>query len=207
MRAGRRSARPRANRRTRTASRRPPTGRGPAGRAGWSGRGVPLPATSRRGTRDGSPRTGRARRHPRPGWPRSPRAAARSGPSAATWRRSCPGSRRGSRRPADRYRSRAPARWCDTTPSTSPLRRPGLDVAPLRGQVAAAIAADPLEWAAALAEGLAQRGQQQLHGDARLAEDDRLAAGAQERRARVWWARPRGRAGCPAARRWAAGSG
>ena len=40
-----------------------------------------------------------------------------------------------------------------------------------------------LQRPAALAERLAQTGQQQLDGHARLAEDDRLAAGAQERRA------------------------
>ena len=58
--------------------------------------------------------------------------------------------------------------------------QPGLDRAPLGGEVAAAVAADALARPAALAECLAQRGQQQLHRHARLAEDDRLPAGAQE---------------------------
>src|SRR5205823_4755513 len=56
----------------------------------------------------------------------------------------------------------------------------GLDVASLRGQVSAAIAADAFEWAATLAKRLAQAGQQQLDRDARLGEDDRLPPGTQE---------------------------
>ena len=68
-----------------------------------------------------------------------------------------------------------------TTPSTSPLRRPVLDRAPLGGQVAAAVAADPRARPGVLAERLAQPGQEQLDGGPRAAEDDRLAAGPQER--------------------------
>ena len=61
--------------------------------------------------------------------------------------------------------------------------QPGLDIAPLRGQVAAAVAANSLERATSFAEGLAQAGQQQLDRDACLGEHDRLPSGAQERRA------------------------
>ena len=56
-----------------------------------------------------------------------------------------------------------------------------LDGPALGRQVAAAVAADPAARPAALAERLAQAGQQQLDRDPRPAEDDRLAAGAQER--------------------------
>ena len=58
--------------------------------------------------------------------------------------------------------------------------QPGLDLAPLGGEVAAAIAANSLARPATLAECLAQRGEQQLHRHARLAEHDGLTTGAQE---------------------------
>ena len=61
----------------------------------------------------------------------------------------------------------------------------GLDGAPLRRQVAAAIAAHALQRPAPVAQRLPQAGQQQLHGDARPPEDDGLAAGAQERERRL----------------------
>ena len=56
-----------------------------------------------------------------------------------------------------------------------------LDGPPLRGQVAAAIAAHPRPRAAAFAERLADRREQQLDGRPRPPEDDGLAAGPQER--------------------------
>ena len=53
-------------------------------------------------------------------------------------------------------------------------------VATLGGQVAAAIAADPAPGPEVLAQGLAQVGEHDLHGDPRPPEDHRLTAGAQE---------------------------
>ena len=56
-----------------------------------------------------------------------------------------------------------------------------LDRPPLRGQVAAAVAADPRARPEVLAQRLAQPGEHDLDRHPRPAEDDRLAAGAQER--------------------------
>ena len=85
-----------------------------------------------------------------------------------------------------------------------------LDRAPFRREVAAAIAADATPRAVALAQRFAQAGQQQLDGDPRPPEHDRLAAGAQERecpalgqrhgRAARAARRARGPAGRPAGR-------
>ena len=61
------------------------------------------------------------------------------------------------------------------------VAQPALDRPALGRQVAAAVAPDPTARAAALAQRLAQPGQQQLHGDPRAPEHDRLATGAQER--------------------------
>ena len=60
------------------------------------------------------------------------------------------------------------------------VAQPVLDRAPLGRQVAAAVAADATARAVALAQRLAQAGQQQLDRDPRPSEDDRLATGAQE---------------------------
>ena len=96
-------------------------------------------------------------------------------------RRSSPGSRPGSTtssRPMSTPSSRA---FVATTPRISPSRRPRSIARRSVGQVAAAIAADPRPRAVALAERLAQPGQEQLDRDARPPEHDRLAAGPQER--------------------------
>ena len=61
------------------------------------------------------------------------------------------------------------------------VAQPALDRPALGRQVAAAIAADAAARPAALAQRLAQPGQQQLDRDPRAPEHDRLAAGAQER--------------------------
>ena len=62
--------------------------------------------------------------------------------------------------------------------------QPGLDRPPLVRQVAAAVPAHALVLAASFAHRFAQRREQQLDRDPRAAEDDRLAAGAQERQRR-----------------------
>ena len=56
----------------------------------------------------------------------------------------------------------------------------GFDGPALRGQVAAAVAAQPLARSAALAQRLTQVRQEDLHARARAGEDDRLALGAHE---------------------------
>ena len=66
-------------------------------------------------------------------------------------------------------------------PEDLAVAQPVLDRAALGRQVAAPVAADPAARAVALAQRLAQAGQQDLDRDARAAEDDRLAPGPQER--------------------------
>ena len=61
------------------------------------------------------------------------------------------------------------------------VAQPTLDRATLGGQVAAAVAAHPGARTGALAERLAEAGQEDLDGRPRPAEDDRLAARPQER--------------------------
>ena len=61
------------------------------------------------------------------------------------------------------------------------VAQPSLDRPALRRQVAAAVAADATARPVALAQRLAEAGQQQLDRDARPPEDDGLAPGAQER--------------------------
>ena len=70
------------------------------------------------------------------------RCAARPTRSAATARRWCRDSPRARRRRGGRCRCRARARWSATTPSTSPERKPLLDLAAPQRQVAAPVAAD-----------------------------------------------------------------
>ena len=60
------------------------------------------------------------------------------------------------------------------------IAQASLDGAPLRGQVATPVAADPAARPEVHAQGLAQVGQHDLHRDPALAEDHRLAAGTQE---------------------------
>ena len=59
--------------------------------------------------------------------------------------------------------------------------QPGLDCAPLGGQIATSITTHALHRAKALPQRFAQARQQQLDADPGFPKDDRLAAGAQER--------------------------
>ena len=61
------------------------------------------------------------------------------------------------------------------------VAQPALDRSPLRGQVAAAVAAQPRPRAEVHPQGLAQVREHDLDGDPRPPEHDRLAAGPQER--------------------------